>query len=71
MKEDIHAYFKREVLPHVADAWIDEGKTKIGYEIPFTRHFYRYKPLRPLAEIEAEIRTLETEIQGMLGEVLG
>jgi len=71
LKEDIHAYFKREVLPHVPDAWIDEAKTKIGYEIPFTRHFYKYKPLRPLAEIEAEIRVLEAEIQGMLGEVLG
>jgi type I restriction enzyme M protein len=71
LKEDIHAYFKREVLPHVPDAWIDEEKTKVGYEIPFTRHFYRYKPLRPLADIEAEIRTLESEIQGMLGEVLG
>lgn len=66
----IHTYFKREVLPHVPDAWIDEEKTKIGYEIPFTRHLYRYKPLRPLAEIEAEIRTLEAEIQGMLGGVL-
>jgi len=71
LKENIHVYFKREVLPHVPDAWIDEEKTKIGYEIPFTRHFYRYKPLRPLAEIEAEIRALESEIQGMLGEVLG
>jgi type I restriction enzyme M protein len=70
LKEDIHTYFKREVLPHVPDAWIDEEKTKVGYEIPFTRHFYRYKPLRPLAEIEAEIRKLEGEIQGMLGEVL-
>ncbi len=71
LKEDIHTYLKREVLPHVPDAWIDEEKTKVGYEIPFTRHFWRHKPLRPLAEIEAEIRTLEAEIQGMLGEVLG
>jgi type I restriction enzyme M protein len=71
LKEDIHAYFRREVLPHVPDAWIDETKTKIGYEIPFTRHFYTYTPLRPLAEIEAEIRTLESEIHGMLAEVLG
>jgi type I restriction enzyme M protein len=70
LKEDIHTYFKREVLPHVPDAWIDESKTKVGYEIPFTRHFYNYKALRPLAEIEGEIRTLEAEIQGMLGEVL-
>jgi type I restriction enzyme M protein len=71
LKEDIHSYFRREVLPHVPDAWVAEEKTKIGYEIPFTRHFYRYKPVRPLSEIEAEIRTLEAEIQGMLGEVVG
>lgn len=70
LKEDIHAYFEREVRPHVPDAWIDESKTKVGYEIPFTRHFYKYKPLRPLAEIESDIRQLEAEIQGMLGEVL-
>lgn len=70
LKEDINTYFKREVLPHVPDAWIDESKTKVGYEIPFTRHFYRYKALRPLSEIEGEIRALEAEIQGMLGEVL-
>lgn len=70
LKEDVNAYVAREVLPHVPDAWVDESKTKIGYEIPFTRHFYEYKPLRPLAEIEAEIRALEAEIQGMLGEVL-
>ncbi len=70
-KESIQAYFEREVKPHVADAWIDETKTRDGYEIPFTRHFYKFTPLRPLAEIEAEIRKLEGEIQGMLGEVLG
>jgi len=69
-KETIHAYFDREVKPHVPDAWVDESKTKDGYEIPFTRHFYTYTPLRPLAEIEADIRKLESEIQGMLGEVL-
>lgn len=67
--EDIHVYFAREVLPHVPDAWIDESKTKIGYEIPFTRHFYVYKPPRPLAEIDAELRDLESQIQALLGEV--
>jgi type I restriction enzyme M protein len=71
LKESIDAYFEREVKPHVPDAWIDPSKTKIGYEIPFTRHFYRYKPLRPLGEIEQEIRQLEEEIRGLLGEVLG
>ncbi len=70
LKEDVNAYFEREVKPHVPDAWIDESKTKVGYEIPFTRHFYKYKGLRPLVEIEGEIRALEAEIQGMLGEVL-
>lgn len=69
LDEDIHDYLKREVLPHVPDAWVDEVKTKIGYEIPFTRHFYVYTPPRPLAEIDAEIRALEAEIQAMLGEV--
>ncbi len=67
--EDIHEHFAREVLPHVSDAWIDESKTKIGYEIPFTRHFYVYEPPRPLAEIDAELRDLETRIQELLGEV--
>ncbi|MDA3961071.1 MAG: class I SAM-dependent DNA methyltransferase [Planctomycetota bacterium] len=69
--EDIDAYMAREVLPHVPDAWVDESKTKVGYEIPFTRHFYEYQPLRPLADIEAEIKDLEAEIQGMLGEAVG
>ena len=55
LSEDIDDYMKREVLPHVPDAWVDDTKTKIGYEIPFTRHFYRYTPPRPLAEIDADI----------------
>ena len=71
LKDDIDAYMQREVLPHVPDAWVDHSKTKIGYEIPFTRHFYVYTPPRPLEVIEAEIRELEAEIQGMLAEVLG
>ena len=54
---------RREVLPHVPDAWIDHTKTKIGYEIPFTRHFYVYNPPRPLAEIDAELKALEAEIR--------
>ncbi|MGW6898070.1 type I restriction-modification system subunit M [Streptomyces sp. NPDC054919] len=67
--EDVQDYLKREVLPHVPDAWIDHTKTKIGYEIPFTRHFYVYKPPRPLEEIDAELKSLEAEIQALLGEV--
>ncbi|MFK0151563.1 N-6 DNA methylase [Streptomyces sp. NPDC090493] len=69
--EDVEDYLKREVLPHVPDAWIDHTKTKIGYEIPFTRHFYVYKPPRPLAEIDAELKSLEAEIQALLGKVAG
>lgn len=69
LKEKIEDHFKREVLPHVPDAWIDESKTKIGYEIPLNRHFYRYEPPRPLDEIESDIKTLETEILGLLKEV--
>jgi type I restriction enzyme M protein len=69
LKEDIHDYFDREVKPHVPDAWIDESKTKVGYEIPFTRHFYKYVPPRPLEEIEAEIRQLEGEIAKALGAI--
>ncbi len=69
LKESIEEYFKREVLPHVPDAWIDHSKTKIGYEIPLNRHFYRYEPPRPLEEIETDIKTLETEIMTLLAEV--
>ena len=71
LKEDIHEYFKREVLPHVPDAWIDESKTKIGYEIPFTRHFYKYIPPRPLEEIEADIKIIEQDIIRMINGVAG
>lgn len=69
LKESIEAYFQREVLPHVPDAWIDGSKTKIGYEIPLNRHFYRYEPPRPLEEIEADIKALEREIVELLSEV--
>ncbi len=71
LKESIEDYFKREVLPHVADAWIDPTKTKVGYEIPLNRHFYRYEPPRPLEEIEQDILVLEQEIVKMLAEVTG
>lgn len=62
-------YLKREVLPHVPDAWIDHSKTKVGYEIPFNRHFYVYQPPRPLGAIEADIKTIEKEILDMLSQV--
>jgi type I restriction enzyme M protein len=63
------AYFEREVRPHLPDAWIDYDKTKIGFEIPFNRHFYKYVAPRPLDEIEKDIRALEEEIVRMLREV--
>jgi type I restriction enzyme M protein len=62
-------YMSDEVLPYMPQAWVDHDKTKIGYEIPLTRHFYRYVPARPLAEIDAEIRGLEADIQRLLSEV--
>jgi type I restriction enzyme M protein len=71
LKEDMHAYFVRDVKPHVPDAWIDESRTKVGYEIPFNRHFYRYTPPRPLEEIKAEIKTTEQDIMKLLAEVTG
>jgi len=71
LKEDIHAYFEREVKPHVSDAWIDDSKTKVGYEIPFNRHFYKYTPPRPLEEIKADIKTIEADILKLLAEVAG
>ncbi len=69
LKEDVNEYMKREVLPHVPDVWIDETKTKIGYEINFNRYFYKYTPPRPLEEIETDLRQIESEIAEMLAEV--
>ncbi len=65
-QDEIDAYMAREVLPHVPDAWVDYDKTRVGYEIPINRHFYVYKPPRPLVEIEADITRLEGEIAGLL-----
>ena len=69
LKEDIKEYFEREVLPFATDAWIDEKKSKVGYEIPFTRYFYKYEAPRPSDEIMVEIRELEKELSGSLEEV--
>jgi type I restriction enzyme M protein len=71
LKENIEAYFKREVLPHVPDAWIDHSKTKVGYEIPLNRHFYRYEPPRSLDAIEQDIKVLEKDIVELLADVTG
>lgn len=65
----VDTYTKVEVLPYVPDAWVNNDSTKIGYEIPLTRHFYKYVPPRPLTDIDAEIKQLETEIQKLLREV--
>ena len=67
----IEAFFLREVMPHVSDAWIDENSAKIGYEISFTRYFYKPKPLRTLEEIRSDILALEKETEGLLDEIIG
>jgi hypothetical protein len=66
----IEAFFQREVLPHVPDAWIDHDKTEIGYEISFTRHFYKPTPLRLLEEIKADLEALQAEAEGLLDEIV-
>jgi type I restriction enzyme M protein len=65
----VDTYMESEVLSYVPHAWVDHDKTKVGYEVPLTRHFYKYVPPRPLTEIDAEINALEAEIQGLLREV--
>ena len=78
LNEDWHDYVKREVLPFVPDAWVDENHTddndghvgRVGYEINFNRYFYKYVPPRPLEEINAELKTLEAEIAGLLKDVV-
>ena len=70
LDEDVAAYFNREVVPFAPDAWIDSSKEKIGYEIPFTRHFYKYIPPRDLENIDSELNGLVAEIQVLLSEIL-
>jgi len=69
LAEDIAAYFKREVLPHAPDAWIDDEKSKVGYEIPFNRHFYVFEPPRSLHAIDEELKTVTASIMKMLEEL--
>jgi type I restriction enzyme M protein len=79
LKEDLTSYFSREVIPFVADAWVDKsyrddkdgGIGRVGYEINFSRYFYKYVPPRPLAVIDDELKQLEGEIVGLLKEVAG
>jgi len=66
LSEDIQTYFEREVLPHAPDAWIDPDKNKVGYEIPFNRHFYVFEPPRPLAEIDADLKRSTDRIKAMI-----
>jgi type I restriction enzyme M protein len=69
LDEDIDDYVAREIAPYVPDAWVDHGKTRIGYEIPFTRHFFEYVPPRPLEEIDADVKRLIGEIQQLFAEL--
>jgi type I restriction enzyme M protein len=70
LRENVEEYFKREVLPHVPDAWIDGKKTKIGYEINLSKYFYKYKPLRSLEEIRKDILALEKDTEGMINQII-
>ncbi len=69
LSENVETYFKREVLPHAPDAWIDHEKTKTGYEIPFNRHFYVFQPPRPLPVIDAELKTVTDKILTLIGDL--
>ena len=69
LREDVKEYFHREVLPHVPDVWIDHSKTKVGYDIPFNRLFYKYAPPRPLDEIDRDLKAISAEIMDLLREV--
>ena len=71
LKEKIADYIAREVLPYAPDAWVDDSKTKIGYEIPFTRYFYRYAPPRPSRDILQEVVAIEDDIRDTLASLLG
>ena len=69
LAEDVEAYFEREVKPHAPDAWIDHDKTKVGYEIPFNRHFYVFEPPRDLVEIDADLLAVTDRIKAMIEEM--
>ena len=71
LSEDVQAWFEREVLPHAPDAWIDHDKTRVGYEIPFNRHFYVFEPPRPLAEIDADLKRSMDRIKQMIDGLAG
>ena len=66
----IEAFLRREVLPYASDAWYQPESVRIGYEVSFTRYFYKPQPMRTLAEIRADILELEKETEGLLGDIL-
>ena len=70
LQDNIEEYFEREVKPHLPGAWMDRDKDKVGYEINFTKYFYKYKPLRSLGEITKELWGLEEETEGLMKEIL-
>ena len=69
LSDNINEYFDKEVKPHLSDAWMDRDKDRIGYEINFTKYFYKYKPLRPLEEITADLLKLEKESEGLMKKI--
>ena len=71
LKDSIHRYFKAEVKPHVAEAWINLDTVKIGYEISFNKYFYRHKPLRSLDDVTRDILALEQKADGLIADILG
>jgi len=71
LKDSIHRYFRAEVQPHVAEAWINLETVKIGYEISFNKYFYRHKPLRGLDEVTEDILALEEKADGLMADILG
>jgi len=70
LDQDIHEYFEREVKPHLPNAYIDEDKSQVGYEINFTKYFYNYKPLRSLEDITKDLLKLEEESEGLMSKIL-
>ena len=70
LMEDIEEYYRREVEPHLPDSWMDRSKDRVGYEINFTKYFYKYKPLRSLEKITQDLLKLEEETEDLLKEVL-
>ena len=70
MSENIEEYFQREVKPHLPDSFMNESDNKVGYEINFTKYFYKYKPLRSLSEISQDLLKLDKETEGLMKEIL-